>query len=185
MLHSQHAAGRGVHELSTMGRAVGGPARFAESSPTVVLRAALARGGGKGGKQRAGPQVALRGDVLAHRIGLTRSGSCSGSGPSESPGALRDVMPGLTAGAAARHLPPCVLQSSCSDVTVPWYESAELYWDLRDCGVPARSLVYNRVGHGDFVVGWRPLPTPVGVHSLADLPDFAADLVTVLGVADN
>ena len=25
------------------------------------------------------------------------------------------------------------------------YESAEMYWELRDCGVPAKHLVYNKV----------------------------------------
>lgn len=46
---------------------------------------------------------------------------------------------------AAALLPPTVLMSSCSDLTVPWYESAELYWRLFDCGVPVKHLVYNKV----------------------------------------
>lgn len=50
----------------------------------------------------------------------------------------------LTVG-AARLLPPTVLTSSCTDVTVPWYESAEQFWLLHDCGVPAKHLVYNKV----------------------------------------
>ncbi len=28
---------------------------------------------------------------------------------------------------------------------VPWYESADMYWRLRDAGVPAKHLVFNRV----------------------------------------
>jgi hypothetical protein len=34
------------------------------------------------------------------------------------------------------------------------YESAEMYWHLFDAGVPVKHLVYNKVGHGDFVVQW-------------------------------
>ena len=36
------------------------------------------------------------------------------------------------------------------------FESAEMFWMLHDCGVPAKHLVYNKVTHGDFVTGWTP-----------------------------
>lgn len=36
------------------------------------------------------------------------------------------------------------------------FESAEMFWMLHDCGVPSKHLVYNKVGHGDFVTGWSP-----------------------------
>lgn len=36
------------------------------------------------------------------------------------------------------------------------FESAELFWMLHDCGVPAKHLVYNKITHGDFVTGWTP-----------------------------
>jgi hypothetical protein len=52
---------------------------------------------------------------------------------------------------AARRLPPTVLTSSSSDRTVPWYESAEQYWMLRDCGTPVKHLMYDQVGDG---AGW-------------------------------
>ncbi|KAF6253283.1 hypothetical protein COO60DRAFT_431881 [Scenedesmus sp. NREL 46B-D3] len=29
-----------------------------------------------------------------------------------------------------------------------------MYYRLMDCGVPVKHLVYNKVGHGDFVVDW-------------------------------
>jgi hypothetical protein len=29
-----------------------------------------------------------------------------------------------------------------------------MYWHLYDAGVPVKHLVYNKVGHGDFVVNW-------------------------------
>lgn len=40
--------------------------------------------------------------------------------------------------------------------------------------------MYNRVGHGDFVVNWRPLPTPLDVHTTEDLDEFAADFVNIV-----
>ncbi|EFN56733.1 hypothetical protein CHLNCDRAFT_144155 [Chlorella variabilis] len=87
----------------------------------------------------------------------------------------------LTVG-AARLLPPTVLTSSCTDVTVPWYESAEQFWLLHDCGVPAKHLVYNKVSHGDFVTGWAALPRISGQPATdeGDLPPHAADLVKIV-----
>ncbi len=38
------------------------------------------------------------------------------------------------------------------------YESAEMFWRLRDCGVRAQHLVYCRESHADFATAWRPLP---------------------------
>ena len=35
------------------------------------------------------------------------------------------------------------------------YESAQFYWLLHDCGIPAKHLCYLRTAHGDFVTGWR------------------------------
>ncbi|PSC75845.1 peptidase S9 [Micractinium conductrix] len=83
---------------------------------------------------------------------------------------------------AARRLPPTVLTSSCTDITVPWYESAEMYWELRDCGVPAKHLVYNKVSHGDFVTQWTALPRISGqvAGEEADLAPHAADLVKIV-----
>ena len=67
--------------------------------------------------------------------------------------------------------------SSLKDLTVPWcvrhpllclrlsaplpdcearrYESAEFYWLLHDCGVPAKHLCYLQTTHGEFVTKWR------------------------------
>jgi hypothetical protein len=56
---------------------------------------------------------------------------------------------------AAPYLPPTVLMSSCSDTTVPFYESGELFYRLFDNEVPVKHLVYDKVGHGDFVVQWE------------------------------
>eukprot|EP00887_Chlorella_sp_A99_P007116 scaffold2.g7116.t1 len=82
---------------------------------------------------------------------------------------------------AVRRLPPVTLMSSCTDVTVPFVESAEMYWLLHDCGVPAKHLVYTRVSHGDFVTCWRPLPQlgAATAGTANDLPGHASDLVAV------
>ena len=47
------------------------------------------------------------------------------------------------------------------------HESAEMYWRLADCGVPAEHLVYARASHSAFVTAWRPLPprSPPGAPS--------------------
>ena len=87
-----------------------------------------------------------------------------------------------------RRLPPTFLLSSCADTTVPFWESAELYWLLHDCGVPAKHLVYHKVSHGDFVVGWHAAVqlggTAGGAQGAAaaagDLSGFAADLLAVV-----
>jgi hypothetical protein len=92
--------------------------------------------------------------------------------------------------AAAARLPPTVLMSSCTDVTVPWYESAEMFHRLCDAGVPAKSLVYNKVGHGDFVTRWPFGAVASGTGGddakaeraalLAALPPYARDLARVV-----
>ena len=33
-----------------------------------------------------------------------------------------------------------------------------MLWRLRDCGVPARHLMYAKLSHADFVTAWHPLP---------------------------
>ena len=195
--HYEYEFGRGVHELSTMKRAVGGLARAAAVSPSVVLGAALerARRGEaaaaaeaaaidaaavsrlRSGRKRRGraagagasggdpyDDLALRfyeefplaGEAVAHRIGFDRGSAHHAAREA----LLADLAlagaaaaPALPLAAAAR-LPPAVLMSSCADVTVPWFESAELFHRLVDAGVPAKHLVYNKVGHGDFVVDW-------------------------------
>ena len=42
-----------------------------------------------------------------------------------------------------------------SRAPVPRYESAQFYWLLHDCGVPAKHLCYLRTAHGEFVTDWR------------------------------
>lgn len=49
--HFFYEASYGVEELSTMKRAVGGPTKFAQQSPAVILAQALRRAAGADGKQ--------------------------------------------------------------------------------------------------------------------------------------
>ncbi|KAL4853677.1 SPX domain-containing protein 5 [Chlorella vulgaris] len=131
-----------------------------------------------------------------------KNSSAGGLGSAQPAGASQELQPAAAAAAvaecsskadagdgimgftvqAARRLPPTVLTSSSSDVTVPWYESAEQYWMLRDCGTPVKHLMYDQVSHGDFVTGWKALPRMAAepVTDESDLPPHAADLVKVL-----
>lgn len=52
-------------------------------------------------------------------------------------------------------LPPSVLMASFTDLTVPWYETSDMHLRLQECGVASKLLLYNKVGHADFVIGWR------------------------------
>lgn len=90
---------------------------------------------------------------------------------------------------------------TCCSVSIVFrYESAEMYWRLYDCGVPVKSLVYNKVGHGDFVVNFpsclhkagsvrgvvnefdndHPLTSvPTRQQLLQQLPPYGADLAQI------
>lgn len=128
----------------------------------------------------------LHGEAISSRIGLDRSSQGSIytlNLHAATTAAVHAVEPEpflRLSLSQARRFPPTILQASTSDVTVPWYESADMHWALHDCGVPSKCLIYNRTGHGDFVVEWRPLPTPVDVHTVDDLPHYAADFVRIV-----
>ena len=85
-------------------------------------------------------------------------------------------------------LPSMYLMASSSDMTVPWYESTEFHRMLQCSGMKrSRLLLYNRVGHGDFVVDWYPAFDSNGTLScsqtsqgLEQLPPFASDLLRIL-----
>jgi hypothetical protein len=42
-----------------------------------------------------------------------------------------------------------------------------MYWQLHDCGVSSQHLVYNKVGHAEFVTNW-PQHAPVAVNESAE-----------------
>ncbi|GIL64691.1 hypothetical protein Vafri_18546 [Volvox africanus] len=184
--HYEFEKSRAVHELSMMKRAMGGPAGFASASPSVILaRAADTAAGVAAPPPSALPATSsctasvtdnhstsyftsfeLLGDAIPARAGLNGLDGRGGAA------AAPEHSPAFSLAAAAR-LPPFVLMSSCSDHMVPWHEGAELALQLRRCGVPVRHLLYNHVGHGDFVMAWRPLK-PAAMPTAVDGPD--ADL---------
>jgi acetyl esterase/lipase len=52
-------------------------------------------------------------------------------------------------------MPPIALMSGMHDSTVPWHESSEFFVALRSAGVAARHLLYDDIGHTEFVMSWR------------------------------
>jgi acetyl esterase/lipase len=172
---------RGVHELSTLKRAMGGCERFAAMSPAAILGLAAttaARADRASSSSRVftdpldatqyydpahpGTPWLLAGEAVAHRFGLDR----------EAPGyARRDAQ--LTAGLALAGmrdvlafpvpeasclLPPSVLMHAAWDTTVPLDESTEMHRRLLDAGAERGSkvLLYRGkgVGHASFVLDW-------------------------------
>lgn len=139
--HWAYERDRGVHTLSTMLPAVGGPQRFASQSPSVILAAALARQQqGKGQQQQGRGQqqqdgaaqeppacgfyssFPLAGDAISQRIGFERGADDAAAVEAE---LLLQSLEGMADVpefplAAAAFLPPTVLMSSCTDLTVPW-----------------------------------------------------------------
>jgi prenylcysteine alpha-carboxyl methylesterase len=195
--HYEYEQSRDVHTLSTMERACGGPSGFAANSPSVILKRCLEqnRETSNGGivleselidssndsnRRDNSAAYKLHGELIAQRMGLDRpSPSISVSATDQKKTLPPIPLPRLSL-AQARRLPPTILQASMSDIVVPWLESAEMHWALHDVGVPSKALIYNRVGHGDFVVEYRPLPTPLDVHTTADLYGYAADFVNIV-----
>jgi hypothetical protein len=55
-----------------------------------------------------------------------------------------------------------------------------MFWVLHDAGVPAKCLVYNHLGHGEFVVGWKASTSPVSTAFTNDLAPHAKDLVDIV-----
>ncbi|KAK9804327.1 hypothetical protein WJX72_007043 [[Myrmecia] bisecta] len=225
--HYEFEDGRGVAELSTMKRALGGRQQFALQSPAVILSRALEKAHGSppvtstdalSSWQPYYQSFKLKGQAIAQRTGFERlaapdsglsrtsNGSkaavntnqrrkeriTNGQQEQQPPAAELERLQQPSASDAdsladfsaadAAHLPPCVLLSSCRDRTVPWHESAEMYWHLHDCSVPCKHLMYEKPGHADFVIDWRPLSGHKAgdAFSTAGLPDFAEDVVKIV-----
>ncbi|KAL4442435.1 hypothetical protein ABPG77_005019 [Micractinium sp. CCAP 211/92] len=202
---AQAAAGAGASQQAQQGQQQGGQQGPAgRGGAPAAAPPAVAAG-------RYYQSFDLAGEAIARRIGFDRvaAAEAAAAGPPPSPAAAggaarssaaaaRAVPAAAPAAAAAegrgpwrifgltadavRKLPPTVLTSSCTDLTVPWFESAEMYWMLHDCGIPAKHLVYNKVGHVEFVTEWAALPRISGTAAgdEADLPPHAADLVKVV-----
>lgn len=96
------------------------------------------------------PPGAFAGDDAARAAGLFRGGD-GGDARAANLSAARATPPGC--------FPPTFLAAGCADTTVPWFESAEFHWALRDADVPSRVLLYLKEPHASFVLGWSPRPS--------------------------
>jgi acetyl esterase/lipase len=174
---------RGVHELSTLKRAMGGAERFAAMSPAAILGAATATAaaaatGGSGNidnlttdpldatqfydPAHPGTPWLLAGEAVAHRVGLDREAPGYARRDAQLAAGLalagmRDVLPFPVPHASAR-LPPAVLMHAVGDSTVPFDETTEMHRRLLDAGAGGGSkvLLYRGkdVGHASFVLDW-------------------------------
>lgn len=169
--HYEYEAERNVHELSTMARAMGGPSNFKKHSPALHVMDVLKEHFRKAdshlppSKQDVQPaptptqKLQLFGEGIAARIGLAQPLHWANTVLPEEP-LLR--------------FPPTVLAGSFKDVVVPWYQSAEFALHLHRAGIPTRQLVYDNVGHGNFVVDWW------SSSSAEELPHHSRDLLALL-----
>ncbi|KAG1673937.1 hypothetical protein FOA52_015692 [Chlamydomonas sp. UWO 241] len=201
--HYEFESQRGVHELSMMKRAMGGPAGFAAMSPSVLLR------GGAGAAQHAAAAETndarhlprhftgvfeLSGEAIPARARLHAAPSSSSSPyPSaatgngdRSAGNGNGYGGGADGGEAggededarvlsrlALLLPPTFCMSSCADHMVPWHEGAEFVDALHGVGAPACHLIYNHTLHGDFVMSWKPMSAAAVAAARGGAPDEA------------
>ncbi len=108
------------------------------------------------------------------------------------PESFADQSPAVVLGSAdvdVQRLPSIHLMASRGDVTVPSIESEDLHALLRSHGCPDVSLsLYEDVGHGDFVVEWRPrgASDDSGIEQYtSNLPPYAQDLVRSILDADG
>lgn len=173
--HYEYERSRQVHHLSTMKRAIGGEDRFPRNSPTILLKRSI-----PGREWRPSRDTVLYGEMIPSRVGLQYKH-----------GALVEMHWGNSDDGAYRHvpvlspehlvrLPKTYLMASCADSTVPWTESSELNSVLHACGVQHSTLLlYHRIGHGDFVVDWKPRRGDVDDFT-NKLPEFAQDFLHIV-----
>ena len=99
-------------------------------------------------RPRARSRATIPREWLATFVAATAS---STRDPNANLSAARATPPGC--------FPPTFLAAGCADTTVPWFESAEFHWALRDADVPSRMLLYLKEPHASFVLGWSPRPS--------------------------
>jgi len=157
--HYEYERLRGVHTLSTLERAAGGPGAFAALSPCALLAAALDRA--SPGRREC--DVDLRAERLsemASLVGLTlRLPPTWTTEDVSTPGTVPDIPL-----EAIRLLPPVFVLSNLPDEIVPCHESLDLHALLVRCGARSTLLCYESGGHADVVLSWFA-PGPLqGTH---------------------
>ena len=141
------------------GEAEGEGATFAASSSTSTSASGETHArGARVGVVPGPPAGAFAGDDPARMAGYfrRRDGVGDDETPTANVSAMRATPPGC--------FPPTFLAAGCADITVPWFESAEFHWALRDADVPSRMLLYLKEPHASFVLGWSPRPTETDKH---------------------
>ncbi|KAL3141616.1 hypothetical protein ABBQ32_004856 [Trebouxia sp. C0010 RCD-2024] len=200
--HYQYEYGRGVAELSTMKRAMGGRLKFPTQSPALILNAAC---GGKaqvklpglaespaGGSGWGGRLAALGKAVQGRLPGFMAAPSVTTPNPTASrppanppaqavsaplnpaPAAVEPVMPFTLQ--EAEQLPPVTLMSSTADIIVPWHQSEEFHQVLQACSLATQHRVYHDRSHAGFVIDWTgpPLDSQEGWQNLSE---YKKDLI--------
>ncbi|KAL3160057.1 hypothetical protein ABBQ38_009774 [Trebouxia sp. C0009 RCD-2024] len=204
--HYQYEYGRGVAELSTMKRAMGGRHKFPTQSPALILNAAcggkaqvklpgLAESpvgsspgyGGWGGRLAAlgrAVQGQLPGFMAAPSL---TTPNWTASGPPANPPAQAVSAPLDPAPAAvepvmpftlqeAGQLPPVTLMSSTADIIVPWQQSEEFHQVLQACSLPTQHHVYHDRSHAGFVIDWTGPPLD-SQEAWQNLSGYKKDLI--------
>jgi len=156
--HYKYEDSRGVAIVSTMARAMNGAENFDACSPARLMPKK------ENTVENAipGPDD-LAGDVMSKMAGFQRRSTVVAEPSSEN----------FT-------FPQTFLMAGCADITVPWHESAEFYWKLRDAGVPSRLLLYLKEGHVDFVLNWNENGPSQASPSFDHLEPYTRDFVRVL-----
>lgn len=176
--HYEYERSREVHHLSTMKRAVGGEEKFHMNSPTVVLKHSLQS------KNIPRPRkMTLHGEKIPVRVGLVDKSDMMMHEEHKHRGDTADhhKLPVLKSEHVER-IPKTYLMASCADITVPWTESSEFHSMLHACGVQDSTLLlYHRIGHGDFVVDWKPKASNDDAQTcFKNLPEFAQDFLHIV-----
>lgn len=180
--HFAYENERQVGELSTMKRAAGGVAGFPSCSPAVIVaqavKMALSQSRNPSAAASHRKVSSLQGEALATRIGFERPRDDMACQLASTEGPTKPIPLQLSV-AQIRRLPPVVLMSSCTDVTVPWYQSAEMFWMLLDGGCLVKHLCYPFAGHSDFVIAF-PSQTKQASKQSMELPSQCSDLLAIL-----
>jgi acetyl esterase/lipase len=187
--HYEYEQKRNVHHLSTMKRAIGGTEKFNIHSPTLLLQNSTSWNlsdarcesllGEDSTHQAADvTQGKYHGDAIPRQKHILEhmdqewNNNILNSSNSESESLLS-----LDTSEILR-LPEIYVMASCNDHTVPWIQSSDFHHTLRARGMrKSHLLLYKDLGHGDFVVDWRPKTSSPKTW---DLDGFAHDLLSII-----
>ena len=187
--HYEYEQQRNVHHLSTMKRAIGGTEKFPMHSPTLLLQNSTiwnlsdARGTSllmEDGTHQAARSTnsRYRGDTIPRQKHILERMDQEWSSSLNLSNSESESLFSLDPSDVLR-LPETYVMASCNDHTVPWIQSSDFHHALRASGMKhSHLLLYDDLGHGDFVVDWRPKTTSPKTWDLQS--DFAHDLLSII-----